>query len=96
MKHLCGISLRKGIARKPSTMSLVVTHTSVWISMWNAESGGWLQRNAKIEAIRQRWSECLHSSKFDLRANMIIRQLRKSCPNSLLARELDQMAASMK
>ena len=74
-----------------------VTPTNGSTSTFSVASGEWLVKNVKSGAIRLRWS------KFYLYLNagfyMLIgdgRDLLRRCPNSLISRELEQLASSMK
>ena len=68
--------------------------------MWSAGNGGWLGRNVRRRDIKRSWSEwcyiyCVQSWGADEVYLGVCSQLRRTCPNSLIARELDQLAASM-
>jgi hypothetical protein len=67
----------------------VPTYTS------NAESGVWRGRNARNAEISPSLSEY---SQISLRISdsFSLRAIRQKCPNSLIAREFDQILTSMK
>jgi len=72
-----------------------VVQTSGLTCMSSVETGEWRGKNAKIEEIKPGWSKRLFTA-YLMKLIFCNRQLRKTCPNSLIARELDQIASSMK
>jgi hypothetical protein len=87
--------------KKLSLMLLVAIHQRGLICMWNAGNGGWQGRNVKSGAIKLNWSKLsLKLRSITIRgvdsSCFLNREIRKKCPNSLILRELDQIASSMK
>lgn len=64
--------------------------------MWSVGSGVWQARNAKIVGIKPNWSGSTWLNNKVLVLTRFDREIRKKCPNSMILRELDQLASSMK
>lgn len=63
----------------------------------NVGSGAWQERNAKTVVIRSNWSMFLFYVVLQaVETDGACREIRKKCPNSVILRELDQIAQSMK
>lgn len=98
-RPLCVTWLRRGIRRKLSHLLHVVTHQNGSICMLTAGIGEWPVRNARNGEIKRNWS-AWSSIALDTIVTLIDmnsdRQLRQACPNSMIARELDQVFSTMK
>ena len=98
INHSFTILWRKATPRKPQVMLLVVMQANGSTCMSSVENGEWQGKNVRTEEIKQRLSKCVFAAFRAMTYNLGVcgRQLRKSCPNTLIARELDQITSSMK
>lgn len=67
--------------------------------MLNAANGEWPRKSVRIKEIKQGWSKSCFFSRWQKATDeswISTRRLKKSCPNSLIAREIEQIAGTMK